>query len=77
MPHDPVIDEWAASPAATRQIAAHLAGDLAAASRNDPVDSTQAIATRFSVSRSVAVNARNLLIGRGLIHKHGRRYYAA
>ena len=77
MPGNPVIAGWAASPAATRQIAAALARELAAAPRNDPVDSTQKIAARFSVSRSVAVNARNLLIGRGIIRKHGRHYYAA
>jgi hypothetical protein len=32
--------------------------------RNDPVDSTQKIAARFSVNPSVAVNARNLLLAR-------------
>ncbi len=77
MPDDPVIAGWAASPVVTRQIAARLARDLAADTRNDLVDSTQKIAAKFSVSRSVAVNARNLLIGRGIICKHGRRYYAA
>jgi DNA-binding GntR family transcriptional regulator len=75
-PANAVIAGWAASPAATKQIAAQLASELTAAPRNDPVASAQKIAARFSVSRSVAVNARNLLQGQGIIRKHGPHYYA-
>jgi hypothetical protein len=41
------------------------------------VDSTQKIAARFTVSRSVATDARNLLIGQGIIRQRGRHYYPA
>lgn len=76
-PASAVIAGWAASPAATKRIAAELARELTAAPRNDPVASTRKIAARFCVSGSVAVNARNLLLGRGIIRKHGPHYYAA
>ena len=75
MLNDPVIAEWASSPIATRNIAASLADDLAAASRHDRVDSVRRIAARFCVCGSVATNARNLLMGRGIIYKSGRHYY--
>lgn len=77
MPDNPVIAGWAASPVVTRQIAAKLARDLALASRHDRVDSTQKIATKFCVSGSVATNARNFLVGQGIIYKSGPHYYVA
>ena len=77
MPDDPEIAGWAASPVVTRQIAANLARDLVAASQHDRVDSVRKIAARFCVSGSVATNARNLLMGRGIIYKSGRHYYVA
>jgi DNA-binding GntR family transcriptional regulator len=76
-PGNPVTAEWAASPAAARQLAAALARELQAASPDDPVDSTQKIAALFTVSRSVATDARNLLIGQGIIRQRGRHYYPA
>jgi hypothetical protein len=77
MHDDPVIAEWAASPVVTRQTAARLARDLAVASRHDRVDSIRRIAAKFCVCVSVATNARNLLMGQGMIYKSGRHYYVS
>jgi hypothetical protein len=77
MQDDPDFAEWAGSPVMARRIAARLAGVLAGASQNDRVDSVWKIAERFSTSRSVAENARNLLTGRRIIYKSGRHYYIA
>lgn len=77
MSDNAVIAGWAASPVATRRIAAMLVHDLAAVSRHDRMESVLKIAARFHVSGSVATNARNLLMGQGIVYKSGRHYYVA
>jgi hypothetical protein len=72
-----VIREWARHHSRTRQLAARLAGELALRPDHSRVESSMKIAERYGVSNTMAVNARNLLMGAQLIYKSGRHYHKA
>jgi hypothetical protein len=72
-----VITAWANSGSRTRQIAARLARELASLPENTQVESSMKIAARFRTSNTMAVNARHLLMGQGIVRKVGRHYYVA
>jgi hypothetical protein len=57
--------------------AAILARELVNANPGDRVDSSMKIAARFGATNTMAVNARYLLMGQGIIRKIGRHYYVA
>jgi hypothetical protein len=70
-----MIAEWAGSPSRTRRIAASWARELVALPTDTQVESSMKIASRFGVSNTMAVRARYLVTGPGVIRKSGRRYY--
>jgi hypothetical protein len=73
----PVIRAWAAHHSLTRQLAARLARELALRPDHSQVESSMKIAERHGASNTMAVKARNLLMGAQLIYKSGRHYYKA
>jgi hypothetical protein len=73
----PVIRAWARHHSLTQQLAARLARELALRPDHSRVESSMKIAARHGVSNTMAVNARNLLMGARLIYKSGRHYYKA
>jgi hypothetical protein len=75
VPDKRIIAEWAAGGSQTKRIAAMLACELMAASEGDRVISSRKIAERFGASNTMAVKARYLLMGQGVIHKSGIHYY--
>lgn len=72
-----VVAVWASSGSRTKRIAATLARELANANPGGRVDSSMKIAARFGTSNTMAVKARCLLMGQGIIRKTGRHYYVA
>jgi hypothetical protein len=72
-----VIREWASHHSLTGQLAARLARELALRPDHSQVESSMKIAKRYGVSNTMAVNARNLLMGAHLIYKSGRHYHKA
>jgi hypothetical protein len=58
---------WAASASRTRQVAAALGLELLSQPSGTPVIPAGDIAARFGVRAAVAVQARNLLIGAGVV----------
>jgi hypothetical protein len=70
-----VIRAWASGHSLTRQLAARLARELALRPDHSQVESSMKIAARYGVSNTVAVNARNLLMGAHLIYKSGQHYH--
>lgn len=75
VPDELIIAEWAISGSQTKRIAAMLARELMTAREGDKVISSMKIAERFGASNTMAVKARYLLIGQGIIHKSGGHYY--
>jgi hypothetical protein len=72
-----VIKAWVGHHSRTRQLAARLAGELALRPDHSQVESSMKFAERCGTSGTMAVNARNLLMGAGLIYKSGRHYHKA
>ena len=72
-----VIRAWASHHSRTKQLAARLARELALCPDHSQVESSMKIARRVGTSGTMAVNARNLLMGAGLIYKSGRHYHKA
>jgi hypothetical protein len=58
---------WAASASRTRQVAAALGLELLSQPSGTPVIPSGEIAARFGVRAAVAMQARNLLIGAGVV----------
>jgi hypothetical protein len=72
-----VIAQWAASGTQSKETAARLAAELAAASPATPLEPCAATAARLGITVSMAVQARRHLTAQRLIAKHGNRYYPA
>jgi DNA-binding transcriptional MocR family regulator len=70
-----VISAWRNHTSMTKQVAARLAGELATRPPRSRIESSQAIADKYGVSKTMVDNARHLLIGAKLIYKVERRYY--
>jgi hypothetical protein len=72
-----IISQWSAHWSRTRQLAAALARELAALPDHSRIEPTTKTAARHGVSYSVALSARNLLIGAKLAYKRGAHCYKA
>jgi len=59
----------------TKQVAARLAGELATRPPRSQLESSQATANKYGVSKTMVDNAKRLLTGAKLIYKVERRYY--
>jgi hypothetical protein len=70
-----VISAWRNHTAMAKQVAARLAGELAIRPPRSQVESSQAIADKYGVSKSLVDNAKRLLMGANLVHKAGRYYF--
>jgi hypothetical protein len=73
----PLISVWATHWSRTRKLAAALAGELALCADHSRVEACTRTAARHGVSHGMAVSARNLLLGIGVVYKHGPHYYKA
>jgi hypothetical protein len=70
-----VIAAWRNHTSMTKQVAARLAGELATRPPRSQIESSQAIAEKYGVSKTMVDNARRLLTGAKVVHKAGRRYF--
>jgi hypothetical protein len=78
-PASQVIAAWASSGIRARQIAAAWGQELLSTPRHARVESSMKIAERFHADNSMAVRARNLLMGAKIIYKSDddNRYHVA
>jgi DNA-binding GntR family transcriptional regulator len=70
-----VIAAWRNHTSMTKQVAARLAGELATRPPRSRLESSQAIADKYGVSKTMVDNAKRLLMGANLVHKAGRYYF--
>jgi DNA-binding GntR family transcriptional regulator len=70
-----VISAWRNHTAMTKQVAARLAGELAIRPPRSKLESSQRIADKYGVSKTMVDNAKRLLTGANLVHKAGRYYF--
>lgn len=77
MTTDQAITGWATSTVKSKRAAAMLAARLAAQEPGTLVPSTAKLATELGVRQPTAQRARNLLLGAGIVYKHGTHLYVS